>query len=541
MHATIKIKGYSGIERLELGRRTAVFKARSKKHKGPVVIKVLLPHLAGSRRFVSRFTRVARAALDIRHPNLVDTLDLGKADETYFVVVEHYDGVALDDILAEHPRVPNDTALGIVLSLCHALQEVHAHGLVHRDVRPANVVLTSDGTVRLSNLGFATDLGERGRVTHAGKVTATPAYMSPEQTSGETLSPQSDIFSLGAVAFELLTGRRAFGSGDFGDIVEKIQSSVAPAASALNPLVEPAFDRILATMLEKDVERRYPHVSELIMDLEEAMEKYAHTVDDDSLAAYAADPGMHVDLHNEQLLVRLAARAPVRDKGKPGNAETLARYYRKLVYLDPSDEGAKRELKRLERDATGAKGRMAPLPVERSRHAHLDPNAEYRVVLESFDPQRENEASFALKLSMKLRTPLPRIKSLVKNAPSGVAGPLGYKGALALARAIEEVGGVVRLDICRPDAPAGEPDARWKKTPDAKSGGRVCSSCGWADVEAAEYCSMCYEPFEDSRPPHPPAMESQTPTHNPLAEEPSTGAKGPKGPWKRWLHPKRKS
>jgi serine/threonine-protein kinase len=522
--ATIRIKGYSDIEQLALGKRTVVFAARSRE--GPVVVKALLPHLSGDRTFLTRFERAVRAAGAIRHQHLVNVLDFGRHETTYFVVMERYQGSPLAEILAEHPRVPAPIALGIVLRVACALEAVHAADLIHRDVRPANIVLTDSGGVKLANLGFATDVGKNGRVTHTGKVTATPAYMSPEQTRGEELDATSDIFSLGAVAYELLAGERAFGNGDFGDIVDRIQAGAGaggprPLGQA-NPVIEPVFAKILDRMLCSDPKDRYPHVSELVMDLEEAMEKYGYTSDDSSVAAYLIDPVGYADGYAQTVLERLTAKTPPRDGSSP---TTLLRYYEKVSFLDPRDEGAKKELSRLRREhgasirRSAASARQRPSESEDSaavRFARLDPGAEYRVILESFDRTCDNEASFALKLSMKLRTPLPRVKTLVRRMPARVTDRQSYKHAIHLAKAIEDAGGRVRLDVCTAENRERPPSQS------APADARTCPSCGNPEPAQNEFCSVCMHRFDESRLDARTLRERAAVSDNPLAVEPVT-------------------
>jgi len=528
MQATIRIKGYDGVEQLALGKRAVVFKARSRKLKRPVVVKVLLPHLLGDRRFMARFERDVRLAARIRDDNIVNVLDYGRVEKSVYLVAESYDGVSVEEVLAEHRKVPLDVALSIVLSICRSLEAAHALGLVHRDVRPANVILTHDGGVKLANFALATDIGENGRVTHAGRVTATPAYMSPEQTRGEDLSGQSDIFSLGSVAFEVLTGKRAFGSGDFGEILERIQNTVLPTAGSVNPLVEPPFERIIARMTQKDRAQRYAHVSEVLMDLEEAMDKYGLRREPDRIAEFAADPAGCFEGYARGTLEKLAARAPTRDASNPANTATLARYYQKIVYLDPADEGAKRELSRLSakpsreapRGESHGAGDGGDRVLSGMRYADLDPNAEYRVVLESIDSARDNEASFALKMSMKLRTPLPRIRSLVRNMPARIADRIPYKRALHLAKLLEEMGGKVRLDVCPAHGPASHGEGGQSAPSDSSRNGRTCPACGWVEEYDAEFCSVCLRSFTRSKKVNVTELRDPAVADNPLDESP---------------------
>jgi tRNA A-37 threonylcarbamoyl transferase component Bud32 len=528
MQATIRIKGYDGIEQLALGKRAVVFKARSRKLKRPVVVKVLLPHLLGDRRFMARFERDVRLAGRIRDESIVNVLDYGRVENSVYLVVESYDGVSLEEVLAEHHKVPLDVALSIVLSVCRGLEAAHALGLVHRDVRPSNVILTEDGGVKLANFALATDIGESGRVTHAGRVTATPAYMSPEQTHGEDVSGQSDIFSLGSVAFEVLTGKRAFGSGHFGEILDRIQNAVLPGAGSVNPLVEAPFERIIARTTQKDRAHRYAHVSEVLMDLEEAMDKYGLRTDPGRIAEFVADPAGCFEEYARWTLEKLAARAPTREVSSPANAAALVRYYRKVVYLDPADEGAKHELSRLAakpprespRGEPDGEGDGAGRILSGMRYADLDPNAQYRVVLESIDSARDNEASFALKMSMKLRTPLPRIKSLVRNMPARIADQIPYKRALHLAKLVEEMGGKVRLDVCPSQGPVSSSEGGKTAPSDSSRNGRTCPACGWVEEYDAEFCSVCLKSFTRSKKVNVTALRDSAAADNPLDESP---------------------
>lgn len=526
MQATVRIKGYDGIEQLALGKRAVVFSARSRKHKVPVVIKVLLPHLAGEPRFLERFARDVQAATGLRHESLVNVLEWGRSEKTHFVVTERYEGTSLEEILSQHPRVPTPIALSIVLHVAMALEAVHARSLVHRDVRPANIIVTEDGCVKLSNLALATDLGEKGRVTHAGKVTATPAYMSPEQTRGLELDPRSDIFSLGSVAYELLSGRRAFGKGDFADILERVQAGTVTPLASINPVIEAPFDRMVTRMLSPELSERYEHVSEVVMDLEEAMDKYGYPDDAGALAAWHIDPPGYTGAYATALLEKLTARRPV---GEGGSTPALLRYYEKVAYLDPGDEGARKEVERLRRErgtreTARAAGPPAPEAIDDSpavRFGRLDPSAQYRVILESFDSARENEASFALRLSMKLRTPLPRMRSIVRTVPSRIYDRIPYKRALQLAKSIEEIGGRVRLDVC-PDDNAVPADSPAAPAPETTRGGVTCPACGTELNRDAEYCPLCYQRFRPRETLTAKLLRERSDVaENPLSDEPA--------------------
>jgi hypothetical protein len=260
------------------------------------------------------------------------------------------------------------------------------------------------------------------------------------------------------------------------------------------------------------------------MDLEEAMDRYAHRADAGSIAAFAMDPPAFYDEYARRTIERLVARAPVRDGERAASRATLVRYYEKLAYLDPQDQGARRELAALQRDARksaapeGVASAVDAVGAMRgARYANLDPNALYRVVLESIDPARANDASFALTLSMKLRSPLPRVKSLVKNMPARVSDRMSYKAAMHLARIIEELGGRARLDVCPAEAPKRAPA---KATETAARAGNTCPQCGWVDEDGAEFCEVCLQRFAGPEPVTFDQLTQSIPAENPLAETP---------------------
>ena len=200
MNATIRIKGYDRVEQIAQGRHAVVFRAYDSERRRAVVFKVLLPHLVEDPRFLSRFKRAVQVATAIEHGNLVNVLLYGRADLSCFVAYEHYSGMSLEKILSDHPRVPLDVALQILAGLSAGLEACHLRHLVHRDVRPGNIILTRSGGVKLDNLALASDVSENGRLAFVGRVSTTVSYMSPEQVGGEDLGPQSDVFSLGVVA-----------------------------------------------------------------------------------------------------------------------------------------------------------------------------------------------------------------------------------------------------------------------------------------------------------------------------------------------------
>jgi serine/threonine protein kinase len=173
----------------------------------PVAVKLLAEGLADDEAFPARFLREARLAARLSHPNVVNVFDAGEAaDGRPYIVMEHVDGQNLAELLAARGRFEPDEAAGLAIQACRGLAHAHAHGLVHRDVKPQNLLLRGDGMLKVADFGIAR-AAEATALTQAGTVLGTAAYLSPEQAAGEEVTSATDVYSLGAVLYELLTGR----------------------------------------------------------------------------------------------------------------------------------------------------------------------------------------------------------------------------------------------------------------------------------------------------------------------------------------------
>ena len=531
MQAVFRIRGYDSFEQIAVGGMAVVYKARKQSIKKTVAIKVLLPHLAADPRFITRFQQEAEAAARVQHDNIVNVIDYGKSESSYYIVMEYYDGLTIEELLRTQPRLPIDIALSIVLNMCYGLEAAHAESLVHRDIKPANVIFTRVGGIKIADFGLAKAIDKFTLVTHHGKVVGTPAYMSPEQTRGEVVGIQSDIFSLGVVAYELLAGRRPFDGASYSEVVEKVQTHEPALVSSFNPMVEAPFEQIVARMLRKRVDERYRHVAEVVMELEQLMDRHGFRRDRRSLGEFFGDPVGYTEAAAQVVLERLMGESPGAAAPQDTGRQAAINHYRKILYLDPHDEGARTSLKRL----GVADGAPAIGPGSAPRLSAPTPkpneNAEYRVILSSFDRSVENTETFALKLSMRLKSPLPRMRSLIARTPCTVAQRLPYKKAKWLQSVLEELGGEVRLEeFVEPVEPAEQSS----RTPsDVKqeainqnvhserrtsSGGILCSHCGWEEEADAKFCSLCLRRFNKTDKLDVRAFETtDNPDQNPLS------------------------
>jgi eukaryotic-like serine/threonine-protein kinase len=226
----------------------------------PVAIKMLHPELAANELVVRRFLSEAKSLCAVSHPNLVTVFDFGMtpAKEPY-IVMEYHEGKALDDLVHESSPIELGAAINIFSQVCDALTGVHAQNIVHRDIKPGNIIISESGQVKLVDFGIAKNMDGKGvDLTMSGEVVGTPSYMSPEQCMGQSLDATSDIYSLGCVMFEFFTGKTPFNSGSFLGIVHKHIHELPSKVPFYQLLVHvPAeLEEIIFQTLEKEPSKR---------------------------------------------------------------------------------------------------------------------------------------------------------------------------------------------------------------------------------------------------------------------------------------------
>lgn len=244
----------------EIGRGSmgVVYKARDPIIDRIVAIKIINAGLVarGAGGFEERFFREARSAGRLNHPNIVTIYDAGKAGAVPYIAMELLDGRSLRELLDSGERLPLVRVLDIGLQAVRGLAYAHDHGIVHRDVKPANLILLRNGLVKLTDFGIARVLS--AEATMSGEVVGSPKYMSPEQIRGGDIDGRTDIFALGALLYELLTGVSPFEAESLSAIMYKVLEHTPPPPSRLNAEVPAELDAIIARMLARDVAERYP-------------------------------------------------------------------------------------------------------------------------------------------------------------------------------------------------------------------------------------------------------------------------------------------
>src|SRR4051794_12728712 len=221
----------------------------------------------GAEKYEARFYQEARAAGSLNHPNIVTVYDVGKEGNVAYMAMEFIEGQELRSLLAEGRALPVSQAVSIAAQVAEGLAYAHQHGVVHRDIKPANIMVLSDGPVKITDFGIARMRASNDELTQSGMMLGSPKYMSPEQVIGKRADHRSDIFSLGVIVYETLTGSAPFSGENVTALMYQIVNFAPPAPSAVNPAVPELLNFIVAKMLAKPLEERYQTAQELANDL----------------------------------------------------------------------------------------------------------------------------------------------------------------------------------------------------------------------------------------------------------------------------------
>ena len=258
---------YEIVRPIARGGMADVFLARDQLLDRPVALKVLFPELSVDRSFVERFRREAQAAANLTHPNVVSVYDFGEEEGTSFIVMEFVDGRTLTTIIRAEGPLLADRAAAVGADIAAALEFAHRHGVVHRDVKPGNVLIDGSGHVKVTDFGIAHAANTEENLTQAGAVMGTATYFSPEQAQGHPVDGRSDVYSLGVVLYEMVTGQPPFTGDNPVSIAYKHVRELPPAPRTINPSVPPAFEAIVLQAMAKDPAERYQSAEELRADL----------------------------------------------------------------------------------------------------------------------------------------------------------------------------------------------------------------------------------------------------------------------------------
>jgi serine/threonine protein kinase len=259
---------YEIVERLGGGAMGVVYKARDRRLQRLVALKFLAPSMSEEPEFKSRFLQEAKAIASLDHPNLCSLFDVAEPEEGQLVIVmPFYEGETLKQKIGRGP-LPLDRAVDYAVQIAAGLAHAHAAGVVHRDIKPANVIVTTGERVRILDFGIAKVSSVQAKLTRTGMVLGTLAYMSPEQASGERIDHRSDLWALGVVLYEMVTGRQPFTGDSLEALFHAILWPKPERVTALRPEVPPGLEALVHRLLEKNPADRYQDAVALIAELE---------------------------------------------------------------------------------------------------------------------------------------------------------------------------------------------------------------------------------------------------------------------------------
>jgi beta-lactam-binding protein with PASTA domain/tRNA A-37 threonylcarbamoyl transferase component Bud32 len=265
--STVFADRYELIREIARGGMADVYLARDSKLDRPVALKVLSPELSRDPSFVERFRREAQSAAGLNQPNIVGIFDWGQEHGTSFIVMEYIDGQTLRDLIQREGTVAPAQIADIGADIAAALSFAHQNGVVHRDVKPGNVLITTAGQVKVTDFGIARASGSNDGLTRTGAVMGTATYFSPEQAQGLAVDGRSDVYSLGVVLYEMATGQPPFtGDSPVSTAYKHVREEVVPP-SQLVPSIAPELERVILTCLAKEPADRYQSADDLRTDL----------------------------------------------------------------------------------------------------------------------------------------------------------------------------------------------------------------------------------------------------------------------------------
>jgi serine/threonine-protein kinase len=258
---------YELLEKLGGGGMAVVYKGKDRLLNRAVTVKLLRDQYAHDQEFVRKFRREAQAVASLSHPNIVSIYDVGQEGELHYLVMEYVEGKTLKTIIQEKRSLEPYRAIELSQQICEALHHAHEHHIIHRDIKPHNILITRDGRAKVTDFGIA-QAASTATVTYEGNMVGSVHYVSPEQARGEPTTPQSDVYSAGIVLYEMLTGEVPFvGDTPIGIAMKHVQEPPRPP-SDIKPGIPPALERVVAKALIKDLSKRFKTAKEMWADLE---------------------------------------------------------------------------------------------------------------------------------------------------------------------------------------------------------------------------------------------------------------------------------
>jgi eukaryotic-like serine/threonine-protein kinase len=289
------------VEEVASGGMAVVYRAVQDPLGRTVAIKALKSSAATEENVATRFEREAKSLAMLQHENIIHVYDFHRERGALFIVMEYVQGIDLYDLLEKCGRLPYDVAAIVAMQVARALDYVHYRSIVHRDIKPANVMLSRQGSVKVMDFGIARDTNFAD-LTEAGTGIGTPAYMSPEQVLGDKLDARSDIFSLGVVLYQMVTGRKPFIEDEKRSVMHKIRLEKHEGVRKLNPEIPRELERIIDKCLEKQPRDRWRSAQHVVMALERFLAKHVEMNHHARLVLFLRAQNVITELEAEEYL-----------------------------------------------------------------------------------------------------------------------------------------------------------------------------------------------------------------------------------------------
>jgi eukaryotic-like serine/threonine-protein kinase len=289
------------LEEIASGGMAVVYRAVQDPLGRTVAIKALKTSAAAEENVVTRFEREAKSLANLQHENIIHVYDFHRERGAMFIVMEYVQGIDLYDLLEKCGRLPYDVAAILAMQVARAMDYIHYRGIIHRDIKPANVMIARTGGVKLMDFGIARDTSF-GDLTEAGTGIGTPAYMSPEQVLGDKLDARSDIFSLGVVLYQMVTGKKPFVEDEKKSAMHKIRLEKHESARSINTEIPRELNNIIDRCLEKQPRDRWRSAQHMVIALERFLAKHVEMNHHARLVLFLKSQGVITELEAEEYL-----------------------------------------------------------------------------------------------------------------------------------------------------------------------------------------------------------------------------------------------
>ncbi|WP_066175106.1 Stk1 family PASTA domain-containing Ser/Thr kinase [Bacillus marinisedimentorum] len=334
---------YKLLEAIGGGGMANVYRAKDMILDRIVAVKVLRPEYSNDEEFIKRFRREAQSATSLVHNHVVSIFDVGEEDDIYFIVMEYVEGMTLKKYIQQNGPLPIDEALSIMKQVCSAVDHAHHNHIVHRDIKPQNILIDDEGTIKITDFGIAMALSATA-ITQTNSVLGSVHYLSPEQARGGLATNKSDIYSLGIVMFELLTGRLPFSGESAVSIALKHLQTETPSVRRWNPDIPQSVENIILKATAKDPFHRYRSIDEMEQDLETALDadrlneqRFAPPEEDDEEVTKAIPvvTDDRFDEHDGETIIHAdnGSKAPPPDDGNGGDKKKQGKWKKVLAVL----------------------------------------------------------------------------------------------------------------------------------------------------------------------------------------------------------------